>query len=161
MVVDRRAWFDPRMQRSDELVRTPPVTFGVQQPEELESGSGCLTRLSHLVAIELALLIPFALLQVDNDVWRWWRDGERITGIVVEVVDQGQLVVRDPATELEHSVTNTFETANEGGDIEVIVSPKDPTDIATNSELVMYLVFWVLTVLAAVAAPLAYLVRRR
>ena len=161
MVVARGAWFDLTVEPTtqDEAWGSHPPRV---LPDAAEPGTGCLTEVWHLVVIELAALIAFALLQVDADVWRWWRDGERLDVIVVELPSDkgGPLVVLDPATELEHTVSSFYSTPDVGDEIEVIVSPKDPSDIATRSELITYLVLWVVTVAAAFTAPVAYARRR-
>ena len=110
--------------------------------------------------IEGSLVVAFLLMHFGLDVWDWWRNGERVTGVVVDLdyADGGatEIAIRDPATERRVTVHPNFDQPDkELGDMTtVVVMPGDPSKVATPADLNLYLLCWAVAPLLAVWWPL-------
>ena len=139
----------------------PPVLPGLPPPPAAVRGPHSLgeRRLCFWI-IEAFFLCAFLLLHLRADVWNWWRNGERVTGVVVdlEYADEkiSEMAIRDPATERRITVYPRFQPPDkERGDMAtVVVMPGDPRKVATPADLNLYLGCWGVAPLLAVWWPL-------
>ena len=110
-------------------------------------------------AIELSLVGPFLCLHFGVGVWGWWRRGERVTGVVVDIDhdDKGieSMTIRDPATEREVTVWPDFDHPQRrlGDTATTVVMRTDPSKVATPADINLYLACWALLGLLAVLWP--------
>ena len=108
-------------------------------------------------AIELLLVGVFLCLHLGVGVWDWWRNGDRVTGLVLNAhhVDEGAdtLTILEPATERTIKVSpGPFDREKQVGDTATaVVRRGHPNLVATPADLNFYLAVWaVLALLIAV-----------
>ena len=115
---------------------------------------------------EMVLIIAMVVLSF---IWQWWRYGERVEGVIVEVEERDQsswrlATIRDPETELE--ITFRLGEAwapwdrrgwgyeqQVGDRATAVVSRSDPSKVATPGELQLYVALWALLPLLIILLP--------
>ena len=83
----------------------------------------------------------------------WWLHGERHTGVVIAVEENGdgpqEVTIRDPDTELDQVVTPAFWSPVVGDRGTAVVHSSDPSKVGTSGSVAAYFVVWSLLPLAA------------
>ena len=105
--------------------------------------------------VELVLIGMFFGFSYIGD---WWRNGDRITGVILEIEEPDAdccrwATIRDPATGSD--ISFEFSSAAEVGDTATaVVMRDDRSKVASPGALQVYLGLWAVLGLAAVAWPL-------
>jgi len=139
----------------------PPVLPGLPPPPVPGRGASSLgeRRLCFWI-IEIFLVCAFLLMHLGLDVWDWWRNGERVTGVVVDLdyADEriSEMAIREPTTERRITVHPNFDQPDkERGDLAtLVVMPGNPSKVATPADLNLYFLCWAGLPVLAVWWPL-------
>jgi len=111
--------------------------------------------------LEVAFMAGFIV--VDGAyLWEWWSDGERVTAVVVSVVERGEatrddddsIIVRHPVTELGFTIDRDGEDV--GDRARLVVDPRDPTEGASPEAVRDMLAIWIALGMSAVLWPILF-----
>jgi hypothetical protein len=139
----------------DRLMECPPLA---DPPLVEEAVSTVSERRRVFWIIEVVLVGSFLLTHLGMGVWDWWRNGDRVTGTIVEIDRDGQghimsMTIMDPATERNVEVQGPWAPHEVGDPATAVVHPADATEVRTSGELIVYVAVWAALGVLACAWP--------
>jgi hypothetical protein len=159
-------WARRHLERIWPRVRSASTTVAAAVADASKSLARTMTPARILLAVvELTLV---GLVVGNSEVWRWWIDGERMTGEVIDETFGGigptaTITIRDPSTDHDATASLGFGVGNVdvGDTATVVLKPSNRSVAATKGVLIGRLMMWSLVALSAFAWPVWWWRRHR